>query len=64
MHYEHNPADILTKLDVNEALKILLKTHSLSHPVEQYVIPSLSSYYRFSRTSNGKKDDKKTREVT
>jgi len=35
---EFNPADGLTKLACNEALKQLLETHKISHPVEQYVI--------------------------
>lgn len=35
---DHNPADRLTKLESNNVLKKLLLTHSIDHPVEQYII--------------------------
>jgi hypothetical protein len=34
----HNPADGLTKVGCNPALADLLRTHSIDHPVEQYVL--------------------------
>ena len=36
--WEHNPADSLTKIEGNNALDKLLRTHRLDHPVQQYVI--------------------------
>jgi len=38
---EYNPADALTKIGPNEALRKLLVSHQVSHPVEQYVIDPL-----------------------
>jgi hypothetical protein len=34
----YNPADGLTKVGCNPALAHLLRTHSIDHPVEQYVL--------------------------
>ena len=35
---EFNPSDSLTKLNGNSAMKHLLHTHNIDHPVEQWVI--------------------------
>ena len=35
---EFNAADGLTKVKANNSLKELLRTHHLSHPIEQFVI--------------------------
>jgi hypothetical protein len=35
---EHNPADGLTKVGCNDALLSLLRTHRITHPVQQYVL--------------------------
>ena len=35
---EHNLADGLTKVEPDDALNTLMKTHKLAHPVEQYII--------------------------
>lgn len=64
MRYEHNPAAELTKSDANDAVNILLKTHRLSHPVEQYFIRRISGYFRFSCTSEGAGDGNMPIEVT
>lgn len=37
---EHNPADSLTKIESNDAMRRLLKIHRIAHPVQQYVIRS------------------------
>jgi hypothetical protein len=34
----YNPVDELTKVGCNPALANLLRTHSIDHPVEQYVL--------------------------
>jgi hypothetical protein len=34
----YNPADGLTKVGCNPALASLLRTHSIDHPVEQYML--------------------------
>jgi hypothetical protein len=39
----HNPADGLTKVGCNPALADLLRTHSIDHPVEQYVLRNFNA---------------------
>jgi hypothetical protein len=38
---EHNIADAMTKIKSNRALHSPLKSHSVDHPAEQYVVDPL-----------------------
>lgn len=40
---EYNAADAMTKITLNVPLTNILRTHRVSHPIEQYVVDSIAA---------------------